>query len=114
VVGARVIQPLAVGDECVEQPTQFKQSMPIAAVSGQARRVQAHDQSGLAQADLGDQALKAVPFVARAPRFTEVIIDNHHPITRPTEPDSTFDESILQVSAFAVVDDLVNLAEAWT
>src|SRR6266566_970203 len=79
--------------------------MPIAAVSGQARRVQAHDQSGLAQADFGDQALKAMPFVARAPRFTQVIIDNHHPITRPTESDSTFDESVLQVSAFAIFNE---------
>src|SRR6266581_5330647 len=36
VVGARVVEPLGIGDECFEQPAQFQQSMPIAAVSRQA------------------------------------------------------------------------------
>jgi hypothetical protein len=35
--------------------------VPVAVVAGQPRRIEAEDQPGLAEADLGDQVLEALP-----------------------------------------------------
>ena len=67
VVGARIIQPLAIGQDHAKQRAQFEQLMPIAVVARQPRGIEAKHQTGIAQPDLGDQPLEAVPFGARRP-----------------------------------------------
>ena len=66
-IGTRVEQPLAIGDQHAEQRAQFQQLMPVAIVARQARGVEADDQAGMAEADLGDQLLEAMTFGVPAP-----------------------------------------------
>lgn len=73
VVGLRVVQPLGVGDERLEQPAQLQQTVPIAVVARKPRRIQAHDQASLTQADLRDQPLEPVPLIAGRAGFAYVV-----------------------------------------
>src|SRR3954463_1769101 len=47
VVSARIVEPLAIGEEHPEQGAQLKQLMPIAVVARQPGGIQADDQAGL-------------------------------------------------------------------
>jgi hypothetical protein len=82
--------------------------VPIGVVSRQTRTVQADYQSGMAQPDLGDEALETLPFVAGAARFAEILIDDDDALSRPAELDCPLDEVVLQVGAFGVVRHLVD------
>src|SRR4051812_18225075 len=107
-VGARVVEPLAIGQDHAEQRAQFEQLMPIAVVARQPRGIQAEHQPGIAKPDLGDQPLEAVPLGARRPRLAEILVDDAEALARPAEPDGTVDQAILQFGAFLVMTDLVD------
>src|SRR3954453_12646629 len=66
-VGARVVEPLAIGQDHAEQRAQFEQLMPIAVIARQPGGIEAEHQTGIAQPDLGDQPLEAVSLGARCP-----------------------------------------------
>ena len=91
-VGPRVVDPLGVGDERLEEAIQLEQAMPIAVVAGQPRGIQAHHQPGMAQPDLGDQLLEAVAFIARDAALVQVVIDDHHAVAWPSQAFSSLDE----------------------
>src|SRR3954462_1760678 len=107
-VGARVVEPLAIGQDHAKHRAQFEQLMPIAVVACQPRGIQAEHQPGIAEPDLGDQPLEAVPFGARRPRLAEILVDDADPLARPAETDSAIDQAILQLGAFLVLADLVD------
>ncbi len=106
VIGARVIHPLAVSDQNAKQRTQLDQPMPIVIVASEARGVQAQHQSRPAQADLGDQPLKAAAPFARCSRLAEVVIDDFDPLLWPTEEDRPVDQPVLQLGALLMLADL--------
>lgn len=60
VVGARVVEALAIRDQHPEHRAELKQLMPIAIVAGEPRSVEADYEPGIAEADLGDQFLEAL------------------------------------------------------
>src|SRR3954454_14792747 len=107
-VGGRIVKALAVGQDHAEQRAQFEQLMPIAVVARQPRGIEAEHQPGIAQPDLGNQPLEAVPFGARRPRFAEILVDDADALAWPAEPDGTVDKAILQFGAFLVLADLVD------
>src|SRR4051794_5968413 len=107
-VGARVIEALAIGQDHAKQRAQFEQLMPIAVVARQPGGIQAENQPGIAEPDLGDQPLETVPFGARRPRFAEVLVDDTDALARPAEPDGAVDKTILQLGALLVLADLVD------
>ena len=106
VVGARIVQPLAVGKQRAEYTAEFDQPMPIAMVPGQARGFAAKHEADTGQADLGDQLLKAGALVGPGGRLAQVFVDHPHPLARPAQRDGSLDQFILELGAFAVVDDL--------
>jgi len=106
VVGARVVQALTVADDHAEDRAQLQQLVPVAVVAGQARSVQAQHQPGLAQADLGDQALEAVALGACGARLAQVVVDHRDPLARPAKPGGPVGQAVLQLRALLVLADL--------
>src|SRR3954463_5514155 len=107
VVGTRIIEALAIGQDHAEQRAQFEQLMPIAVIARQPRGIQAEHQPGIAEPDLGDQPLEAVSLGTRRPRLAEILVDDKDALARPAEPDGAVDQAILQRGAFLVLADLV-------
>src|SRR3954451_5765200 len=108
VVGARIVEALAIGEDHAEQRAQFKQLMPIAVVARQPRGIEAEHQPGIAQPYLGNQPLKAMALGTCRPRLAEILVDDADALTRPTEPDGAVDKTILKLGAFLVLAHLVN------
>src|SRR5690349_993599 len=82
--------------------------MPIAVIARQPRGIETEHQPGIAEPDLGDQPLEAVPLGARRPRLAEILVDDKGALARPADPDGAVDQAILQLSAFLVLADLVD------
>src|SRR3954452_2197498 len=108
VVGARIVEPLAIGDEHPEQGAQLEQLMPVAVVAREPGGVEADDQPRVAEPDLGDELLEAGSFAAPCAGLTEILVDNVDPLAWPAEPDGTVDQAVLKLSAFVMVPDLVD------
>jgi hypothetical protein len=70
------------------------------------RCVEAQHEAGLAQADLGDEALKTETRIAGSTRLPEIFVDNLDSVARPTQHRSTADKTILQLRAFRVLANL--------
>src|SRR3954447_20529392 len=107
-VGARIIEALAIGHDHAKQRAQFEQLMPIAVVACQPRGIEAEHQPGIAEPDLGNQPLEAVSLGARRPRLAEILVNDADALARPAEPDGTIDKTILKLGALLVLADLVD------
>jgi hypothetical protein len=108
VVGAGIVEPLAIGDEHPEQGAQLEQLMPVAVVAREPGGIQADDQAGVAEPDLGDELLEAGPFGAARARFAEILVDDVDPLARPAEPDGTVDQAVLEFGALVMIPDLID------
>ena len=105
-IGPRIVQAFAVGNQNTEQRAQLQQLMPIAVVPRQSRRVQAHDKPSFAKSDFGNQRLEAVPIPAGGSRLAQIVVDDMNPLAWPTEQCSPLDQPILQLSALLVMANL--------
>jgi hypothetical protein len=103
VVGAGVVEALAIADDDAEHRAQLQQLVPVAIVAGQARGVQAQHQAGLAQPNLGDQALEPAALQGGRPRLAEVVIDHRNPLARPAQARGAIHQAILQLRALLVL-----------
>src|ERR1700761_1823784 len=108
VIGTRVVEALAVGEDHAKQRAQFEELMPIAVVARQSGGIQAAHEAGVAEPDLSDQPLETVPLGTLRPRFAEILVDDMDTLARPAEADGTVDEAILQFGAFLVLANLVD------
>ena len=73
VVGPRIVETLAIRDQHGKHRAELKQLMPVAIVAGEARGVEADDKAGIAEADFGQQLLKAM---ARGAIGAEAVVHN--------------------------------------
>src|SRR5437773_5401850 len=80
--------------------------MPVAVVAGQARGIQTQDQSRLAQTDLANQTLEAVPFSAGCPGFAEVIVNDGDALAWPAERDGAIHQVILKFGDLLMLANL--------
>src|SRR5258708_297615 len=80
--------------------------MPVAVVAGQARGIQTQDQSSLAQTDLANQTLEAVPFSAGCPGFAEIIVNDGTAPAWPPERDGAIHQVILKLGTLLMLADL--------
>lgn len=86
-IGARVVEPLAIRNEHAEYRAQFEQLMPVPVIAGQARSIEAHHKTGVAKADLGNELLETMTWngpVKRGPP-ARVVISADMPTTTPPE-----------------------------
>ena len=90
-----IVDAVFVDDQGVGQGADFQEAIPIAAGASQPRRLQAEDGSGLAQADLRDEELKAVPILRRRTGMPLVLIDDGNGRLRPTQVLGTQSEIVL-------------------
>src|SRR5258708_4748906 len=77
--------------------------MPVAVVAGQARGVQTQDQSRLAQTDLADQTLEAVPFSAGCSGFAGAVVNDGTALAWPAERDCATHKVILKFGALLML-----------
>lgn len=108
VIGARIVEPFAVGDQNPEQRAQVEELVPVPIVARQPRRVETDHQAGVAEADLGDQPAEALALDAARTGLAEIVVDDMHALGRPAERDGAIDEAILQLGALLVMPHLVH------
>jgi hypothetical protein len=106
VIGAWIVQALAIGNQHTKQRTQLEELMPISVVARQTRLIQAHDQAGFTQTHFRDQRLEAVPLSAGRAGLAKIVVDDMNPLARPTEQGCSLDQPILQLGALLVMADL--------
>ena len=106
VIGRRIVEPFAIGNQHAKQRAQLEKLMPIPIVACETRRIQAHDQAGFAQTHFGDQRLKALPISAGRPGLAKIVVDDVNPLAWPTEQSRSLDQAILQLGALLVMADL--------
>lgn len=105
-IGARIVQAFAIGNQHTKQRAQLEELMPIPVVACEARRIQAHDQAGFAQTDFRDQRLEAVAVSAGRPGFAKIVVDHMNPLAWPTEQGGSLHQPILQLGTLLVMTDL--------
>ena len=105
-IGARIVDALAIGDQHAEQRAQFQELMPIVVVACQPRGIQTQHQPRLPEADLGDQPLEAAAAVARCRGLPEIVINDLNPFLGPAEQGCAIDQPVLQLGALLMLTDL--------
>ena len=73
---AGIIDAVEVDDPRLDQPAQLEQVMPVPAVAGQSRCVEAQHRADLARAERGDELLEAGPGDHAARRAAEIVVDH--------------------------------------
>ena len=73
---AGIIDAVEVDDPRLDQPAQLEQVMPVPAVAGQPRCVEAQHSANLARAERGDELLEAGPGDHSARRAAEIVVDH--------------------------------------
>ena len=87
-----------------------EQPVPVGVVAGQPGDLQAHDDAGLAHADVGDEALETFPAFGAGPGPTEVLVDDHDLVDRPPESDRPLAQPVLALGGGGVLHDLAERA----
>src|SRR5262249_37278590 len=107
-VGIRggVIDSILVDDQRAGQSTDLNETIPVAAGACQARRFQAEYGPGPAQADLGDEVLKAVTTDRGRPRASLILVDDLDALGGPSQIASATGEVVLPGGAAGVLADL--------
>lgn len=77
-VSAGIVETFAVGNDDAEERAQIEELMPIAIVAGKPGRVEADDEAGVPQSDLGNQLLEAHPLNGPGSGFAKIFIDDVH------------------------------------
>jgi hypothetical protein len=101
-----VVDAVSVGDERVGQGTQIQQLVPVGVVPGQPGDLQAQDDPGLAQADIGDQLSEPAPARGGRARAAQVIVDHHDLIPGPAQGPGPAGQIVLPVQALGMVHRL--------
>src|SRR5215471_12760349 len=101
---ARIVDSIFVDDNCADQSTELDQSVPIAAVPGEARGLDRKHRPDTAVADGGQQSFKAWTGNAAA-RSSEIVVDDLD--SRPAKLLGAIGKPILPPLAFQVVHELI-------
>lgn len=103
----RIVQAVFVQNQRIGQGADLQETMPVAAVAGQAGDFQSQHDAGAAQAHLGDQLLKTLPIGRRGPGDPLVGINDHDLLGRPAQGDGALLEGVLPLGALGVVEHLL-------
>ena len=96
VVVGRIIHPVGVGDQRVEQRADLQKLMPIPAGARQPRHLHAEHEADLAEPDLGDQPLKAQASLDARAGASKIVVDDDDLLAQPAELRRPVREGILQ------------------
>jgi hypothetical protein len=81
----RIIHPVGVGDQRVEQRADLQKLMPIPAGARQPRHLHAKHEADLAEADLSDQPLKAQASLDARAGASEIVVDDDDLLAQPAK-----------------------------
>jgi len=102
-----VVDAILVEDERLGEGADFQEPVPVRRIARQARHLQPHHEPHAAEADLGDEALKALALDRRGARQPEVLVDHDDLIGGPAEGLGPPLEVILTSRTLAVIVDLL-------
>jgi hypothetical protein len=102
----RIVDAILIENQRIDQRTELQQAMPVGGIARQARHLQPHDDAGVPQAHLRDQALKPRTIRGTGARLPEVRIDHDHLLLAPPERDGASLQGILALGAFAILQHL--------
>ena len=104
---ARMIEPIGIRDERIDETTQVEQVVPLTIVAGHARDFGGYDDADVAQSHLGDESIESdASYASTAPTYSKVFIDHHYLRSRPAQLGGPLHQTILQALALLVVQDL--------
>ena len=103
-----IIHPIGVGDQRIEQRADFQKLMPIAAGARQSRHLDAEHETDIAQADFGDEPLKAQAALDAGPGAPEIVVDDDDLFPPPAVLRGPIGERVLQPGRFLVALNLLN------
>lgn len=94
-ISAGIVETFAVGNDDAEERAQIEELMPVAVVAGKPRGIEADDETGIAQSDLGNQLLEAHPIDGPGSGFAKIFVDDLHTLMRPAKSYRAIDETVL-------------------
>ena len=81
----RIIYAIRVGNQCVEQCTDFEQLMPVPTRTRQTRHLNAKHQTDVAKTNFRDQALEAKPALDRRARSPKIVVNDDDGLACPAK-----------------------------
>ena len=108
VVVGRIIHPIGVGDQRIEQRADLQQLMPVPARARQPRHLDAQHEADIAQAHFGDQPLKAQTSLDARAGAPEIVVDHHDLFPPPAVLRGAIGEPVLQPGRLLMALNLLN------
>src|SRR5438132_10025797 len=102
--GTRIVDPILVDDERIDQTTEFEQRVPIPTIAGEPGSLDRQHRTDAAFADSREQLLEPGPCGTTA-GSTQIVIDGLDVI--PTKLAATLDKTVLSPLALKIVGDLM-------
>ena len=103
---AWIVEAVLVQNQSVRQRANLQQTMPVRAVARQARDLQAHHDPCFAQANIGDQTLKAFALAGGGAGLALIMIDHYDSIFRPTQRHRALAQGVLSLGALGIFKHL--------
>src|ERR1035438_9504749 len=104
--GHRIINAVLVHEQRARRSADLQQPVPVGAVAGQTRNLQAQHDSRMPQADFRYEPLKPFPVLRGGPRKAQIIVHHHDLLLSPAESYNPLLECILPSRALLVFDHL--------
>ena len=102
----RMIDAVSISDQCVGQPGEIDEAVPVGVVASEARHLEPKNKPDAGECDLGGEARKAGARDRAGARETDILVDDDDAFIRPAELASFGGECILSLRQFAIVLDL--------
>ena len=103
---AGVVDAVFVGDRGVGEGAELDQAVPVGRVPGEPAHFEPEDDAGAAEADFGDELLKAFAIRGAGARLALIAVDGDDPLARPAECDGALLESVLTGGRLGVAHHL--------
>ncbi len=101
---ARIVDSVLVDDDGADQSTELDESMPVATIAGETRRLDRKHRTDTTVADCGQQSLEARTGNAAA-RSSEIVVDDLD--SRPAKLLGAIGKPILPSLTFKIVHELI-------
>ena len=101
---ARIVDAIWIDHDGAYQAAEFDEMMPVSAITGQTRSLNAKHGANLSRADFRNQMLESGALHLAGPRATEILVDNLDLLEAKLA--SVVGQAILPALAFLVVNHL--------